>query len=101
MCFSTTALLFPLKLHVLLQEELTSFLNASILTAGAGLDSSPALASCRLQPEKNFAFIELRSAEEATNVMALDGVCLRGEIAVKVGQTLGVNVGDMSCFGAG
>ncbi|WIA34485.1 hypothetical protein OEZ86_012814 [Tetradesmus obliquus] len=66
------------------QEELTSFLNASILTAGAGLDSSPALASCRLQPEKNFAFIELRSAEEATNVMALDGVCLRGEIAVKI-----------------
>uniref|UniRef100_A0A383WF83 RRM domain-containing protein n=1 Tax=Tetradesmus obliquus TaxID=3088 RepID=A0A383WF83_TETOB len=66
------------------QEELTSFLNASILTAGAGLDSSPALVSCRLQPEKNFAFIELRSAEEATNVMALDGVCLRGEIAVKI-----------------
>jgi splicing factor U2AF subunit len=67
-----------------LQDELTAFLNEAILTAGAGLDSSPAVMSCRLQPEKNFAFIELRSAEEATNVMALDGVCLRGEIGLKV-----------------
>ncbi|KAF6260057.1 hypothetical protein COO60DRAFT_1269706, partial [Scenedesmus sp. NREL 46B-D3] len=66
------------------QEELTAFLNEAILTAGAGLDSSPALMSCRLQQDKNFAFVELRSAEEATNVMALDGVCLRGEIGVKI-----------------
>lgn len=39
---------------------------------------------CRIQPEKNFAFIEVRSAEEATNMLALDGVCMRGEVALKV-----------------
>jgi splicing factor U2AF subunit len=79
-----------------LQEELTAFLNEAILTSGAGLDSSPALISCRLQPEKNFAFIELRSAEEATNVMALDGVCLRGEIGVKVRKTFALGGWDVN-----
>eukprot|EP00882_Tetradesmus_deserticola_P019739 GHRQ01021272.1.p3 GENE.GHRQ01021272.1~~GHRQ01021272.1.p3 ORF type:complete len:168 (+),score=49.69 GHRQ01021272.1:191-694(+) len=77
------------------QEELTAFLNEAILTAGAGLDSSPALISCRLQLDKNFAFIELRSAEEATNVMALDGVCLRGEIGLKVGAAAGQGVNTL------
>lgn len=67
-----------------LQEELTNFLNDCIATAGANVGPNPALVSCRMQQDKNFAFIELRSAEEATNVMALDGVCLRGEIPLKV-----------------
>ena len=30
--------------------------------------------SCKLYPEKNYAFVEFRTVEEASNCMALDGV---------------------------
>jgi hypothetical protein len=39
---------------------------------------------------------ELRSAEDATNVMALDGVCLRGEIGVMVRDSLVLGGWDLN-----
>lgn len=74
----------PHTLSLRTQEELISFVEDAIARSGAGILPGNAISFCRIQPEKNFAFIEVRSAEEATNCLALDGVCLRGEIALKV-----------------
>lgn len=61
-----------------------AFLNDCIARSNASIAPGNAVTFCRIQPEKNFAFVEVRSAEEATNTLALDGVCMRGEISLKV-----------------
>ncbi|WZY72647.1 hypothetical protein YC2023_004887 [Brassica napus] len=51
-------------------------------TAGPG-DDSDAVVNVYINHEKKFAFVEMRSVEEASNAMALDGIILEG-VPVKV-----------------
>lgn len=67
-----------------MQDELASFLSDAIRKVGATVSSSgPPITFCRVQRDKNYAFVETRSAEEASNVMALDGLMYR-DVALKV-----------------
>lgn len=47
-----------------------------IKTGGAAAPGFP-INSCKLYPEKNFAFLEFRSVEESSNCMAFDGIAFR------------------------
>lgn len=58
----------------------------AIISVGAAVSSAgPPVTYCRVQRDKNFAFVEVRSAEEASNVMALDGLMFK-DVALKVGS---------------
>lgn len=59
------------------EEELKDFLNALMIKIGALTSPGLAITSCRITPEKSFAFIELRSVEETTNALCLDGVSFK------------------------
>jgi hypothetical protein len=75
--------------HVLcLQEELSKFLGDAIINVGAAVSSQGRpVTFCRVQRDKNFAFVEVRSAEEASNVMALDGLVFK-DVPLKVCRKL-------------
>jgi hypothetical protein len=63
---------------LLLQAELTRFIADALISTGAAVSSSgQPISYCRIQPDKNFAFVEVRSAEEASNTMALDGIVFK------------------------
>lgn len=69
-----------------LQEELSKFLgNAIITTGGAISNMGRPVTFIRIQREKNFAFVEVRSAEEASNAIALDGIVFK-DVPLKVSQ---------------
>lgn len=60
------------------QEELCKFLGNAIISTGAAVSSlGRPVTYCRIQRDKNFAFVEVRSAEEASNAMALDGLVFK------------------------
>ena len=42
--------------------------------SGAAVKPGPPIRSLRINNDKNFCFVDLRSAEEATNALALDGL---------------------------
>eukprot|EP00879_Flechtneria_rotunda_P003115 GHRR01003336.1.p1 GENE.GHRR01003336.1~~GHRR01003336.1.p1 ORF type:complete len:663 (+),score=233.19 GHRR01003336.1:96-2084(+) len=65
------------------QEELTQFFMDVITRTGASVGEGNPIVFLRIQHGKNFAFVELRSAEEATNVMALDGIMFR-DVSLKI-----------------
>jgi splicing factor U2AF subunit len=61
-----------------------SFLSDSLIACGGAVEASGRpVRSCRLQRDTGFAFVELRTAEEASNAMALDGLVFR-ETALRV-----------------
>lgn len=63
---------------VTVQEELCKFLGNAIISTGAAISSlGRPVTYCRIQRDKNFAFVEVRSAEEASNAMALDGLVFK------------------------
>lgn len=69
---------------MLLQAELTRFIADALRNTGAAVSSTgQPISYCRIQPEKNFAFVEVRSAEEASNTMALDGIVFK-DVPLKV-----------------
>jgi splicing factor U2AF subunit len=73
-----------LRLRFCLQEELSKFLGDAIINVGAAVSSQGRpVTFCRVQRDKNFAFVEVRSAEEASNVMALDGLVFK-DVPLKV-----------------
>jgi splicing factor U2AF subunit len=59
------------------QEELYQFFAGLMASAGAAIDGGPCISSCKITPDKGYAFLELRTAEEASNAMAFDGVKFR------------------------
>ena len=56
------------------EEELFAFFTGLVASAGAAAAPGNAVVSCKITPEKGYAFLELRTAEEASNAMAFDGV---------------------------
>ncbi|KAG2424492.1 hypothetical protein HYH02_015164 [Chlamydomonas schloesseri] len=77
------------------EEDLKAFLHGLMVRTGANAAPGNAILSCKLKsapgaggglpppglppgpPDKHYAFIELRSVEEASNAMAFDGVAFR------------------------
>lgn len=86
---TTAPLLFLLSLQ---QDELCRFLGNAIINTGASVSSTGRpVTYCRVQRDKNFAFVEVRSAEEASNCMALDGLVFK-DAPLKVGVAGGLGV---------
>ena len=53
--------------------ELRQFVNELMVKTGGVAQTGWPIASCKIYPDKNYAFLEFRSVEEATNCMAFDG----------------------------
>ncbi len=56
-----------------LQVELRQFVNELMVKTGGCAAAGWPIASCKIYPDKSYAFLEFRSVEEATNCMAFDG----------------------------
>lgn len=54
--------------------HLRQFFNDLMIRSGGAAAPGFPLTSCKLYPDKNYAFVEFRTVEEASNCMALDGV---------------------------
>ncbi|KAK9787875.1 hypothetical protein WJX73_005035 [Symbiochloris irregularis] len=63
------------------EAEITHFFNQVMAAAQATTPHMPGqpVVSCYINHDKRFAFVELRTVEEASNALALDGVGYRGE----------------------
>ncbi|XP_016946649.1 splicing factor U2AF 50 kDa subunit [Drosophila biarmipes] len=65
------------------EEDMMDFFNNQIMSLGLnasqGLDSRAVL-TCQTNLEKNFAFLEFRSMDEATQAITFDGISFRGQI---------------------
>jgi len=61
------------------EPELAQFFNAAMSTAKLTKEEGNAIVAVQMNFEKSFAFVELRSMEEATAGMALDGITLHGQ----------------------
>ncbi|KAK9830796.1 hypothetical protein WJX74_007599 [Apatococcus lobatus] len=58
--------------------ELRQFLNELMVKTGGVASSGFPIASCKIYAQdKNYAFVEFRSVEEASNCMAFDGVAFK------------------------
>lgn len=57
-----------------MQGDLRQFLNDTLVRIGGSIMDGNPVVSCKLYADKNYAFVELRSVEEASNCMALDGL---------------------------
>ncbi|XP_026410203.1 splicing factor U2af large subunit B-like [Papaver somniferum] len=66
------------------EESVATFFN-QVMSAIGGNTAGPgdAVVNVYINHEKNFAFVEMRSVEEASNAMALDGIVFQG-VTVKV-----------------
>nr|XP_016928149.1 splicing factor U2AF 50 kDa subunit [Drosophila suzukii] len=64
------------------EEDMMNFFNNQIMSLGLnvsqGLDARAVL-TCQTNLEKNFAFLEFRSMDEATQAIAFDGISFRGQ----------------------
>ena len=70
--------LYTPRIHLLTghrsqQVELRQFVNELMVKTGGVAQTGWPIASCKIYPDKNYAFLEFRSVEEATNCMAFDG----------------------------
>ncbi|KAF6250409.1 hypothetical protein COO60DRAFT_1299308 [Scenedesmus sp. NREL 46B-D3] len=74
----------PLVSHVLAahrvrpQEELRAFFEGVMASTGAAVAPGPPIASVKVSSDRSYAFLELRSVEEASNAMAFDGILFNG-----------------------
>lgn len=57
--------------------ELRQYVNDILVKIGGSIAPGLPINSCKLYPEKSFAFLEFRSVEEASNCMAFDGISFR------------------------
>ena len=60
--------------HMLLQDELRNFFNEIMRSACVLVSPGSGVLSCKITSDKGYAFLEMRSVEEASNAMALDGI---------------------------
>lgn len=58
--------------------ELISFINEQVLKFGLNTQPGAPLMTSGINRERNFSFIEFRSAEEATKAISLDGITAEG-----------------------
>ena len=58
-------------------DDLAAHINSVLSLAGGTIAPGPPVTSCTMFPDRAYAFVELRSVEEASNCMALDGVPFR------------------------
>jgi len=59
------------------EEELSEHINSLLLKVGGLIQPGSCVASCRVMPDKKYAFVELRSVEETSNALCLDGVAFK------------------------
>ncbi|EDV56763.1 splicing factor U2AF 50 kDa subunit [Drosophila erecta] len=65
------------------EEEMMKFFNQQLLAlglAGAQYMDGKAVLTCQTNLEKNFAFLEFRSMDEATQALNFDGILFRGQV---------------------
>jgi splicing factor U2AF subunit len=65
------------------EAELTEFVNTAMVTSKLSKSGGPPVANCQMNKEKLFAFVEMRTPEDASAGMAFDGITLKG-YALKV-----------------
>lgn len=56
-----------------LQNELIEFFNAALVAAKIAPVGTAPVVGCQMNHEKNYAFVEFKTPEEATSGMAFDG----------------------------
>ncbi|KAF6259757.1 hypothetical protein COO60DRAFT_972046 [Scenedesmus sp. NREL 46B-D3] len=56
------------------EEELRAFFEGVMASTGAAVAPGPPIASVKVSSDRSYAFLELRSVEEASNAMAFDGI---------------------------
>jgi hypothetical protein len=66
------------------QAELRAHVNNLLVRAGGNAAPGHPISSCKLYPEKNYAFVEFRTVEEASNCMAFDGCHFRDNSYMRV-----------------
>jgi splicing factor U2AF subunit len=66
-----------------LQEELRTFFEGVMASTGAAVAPGPPISSVKVSSDRSYAFLELRSIEEASNAMAFDGI-LFNDVNLKV-----------------
>eukprot|EP01025_Chloroclados_australasicus_P057098 TRINITY_DN7106_c1_g1_i2.p1 TRINITY_DN7106_c1_g1~~TRINITY_DN7106_c1_g1_i2.p1 ORF type:complete len:551 (-),score=79.64 TRINITY_DN7106_c1_g1_i2:2099-3751(-) len=59
------------------EDELREFFANLMTTKGGCTNPGNPILSCKVTPEKSYAFLELRSVEETTNVLAFDGISFK------------------------
>ena len=62
---------------VVVQVDLRQYINELMVNTGGCASSGFPIASCKIYPDKSYAFLEFRSVEEASNCMAFDGVAYK------------------------
>lgn len=67
-------LYFRIVFILSLKAEVVDFFNAAMVAAKLVSSGVNAIVGCQMNHEKNYAFIEFRSPEEATSAMAFDGL---------------------------
>jgi splicing factor U2AF subunit len=62
------------------EEDLCSFFNALMTCSGAQLDSGTSVLNCSITRDKGppYAFLKMRSVQEASNALAFNGIQFRG-----------------------
>ncbi|KAJ3129312.1 hypothetical protein HK098_001724 [Nowakowskiella sp. JEL0407] len=64
--------------HVINEDDIISFFNQMMLQLKLATSPGNPVISCQINHEKNYAFVEFRSNEEATAGMAFDGMSFKG-----------------------
>ncbi|KAF6259756.1 hypothetical protein COO60DRAFT_972048 [Scenedesmus sp. NREL 46B-D3] len=65
------------------EEELRAFFEGVMASTGAAVAPGPPIASVKVSSDRSYAFLELRSVEEASNAMAFDGI-LFNDVNLKI-----------------
>ncbi|ESO05012.1 hypothetical protein HELRODRAFT_185543 [Helobdella robusta] len=61
------------------EEMMMSHFNDQMKMAGVSQQDGEPVIACQVNMDKNFAFLEFRSAEECTQAMAFDGIIFQGQ----------------------
>ncbi|KAJ3416097.1 U2 small nuclear RNA auxiliary factor 2 [Chytridiales sp. JEL 0842] len=61
------------------EEALIRFFNATLVQLNMATESEPPVIATQINHDKNYAFLEFRTADEATAAMALDGLSFQGQ----------------------
>jgi splicing factor U2AF subunit len=84
--------------HALEDQIATFFSNALAAVGGTTAGPGPCVINVYINQEKKFAFAELRTVEETSNAMALDGVMFEG-VAVRVRRPADYNAAAAAQLG--
>jgi splicing factor U2AF subunit len=72
-CRASMAHVWRRVIFIFVKAEVMDFFNAAMVAAKIVPTGVNAVVGCQMNHEKNYAFIEFRSPEEATAAMAFDG----------------------------